>query len=111
MPRRSATRLAVEDFPDAAGPSMAITRCFTSRRGGSAADTVEIPPEVGIGDRDALAVVHLDRITVQRPEHAEGHRDAMISVRRHASAKGPVRSPNDEPVAQLLGVGADGAKV
>src|SRR5450830_552486 len=107
MPRRVATCRAVLDFPDAAGPSMVTTKCVPSDDG-----TGQLLPETGKRHGGASRVVDDDGAPGNRPEHAEGHCDAVIPVRRDPAGERPARAAaHDKAIVEFLRLGTDGAQV
>src|SRR5262245_26306123 len=90
QPSLRATRDAVDDFPEAAGPSIAMTRI---------ADPLEITEEPRVADRDGATLRQLNGGTGDRPEHAKRHRQPVIPGRLDPPSRRPVRSANEQVVA------------
>src|SRR5258708_19083046 len=75
--RACATASAVDDLPDAAGPSIATTRT----------DPLQVAEETGIADRHGAALGQLDLGTRDRAQYAEGHRQPVVLGRVDAPAR------------------------
>src|SRR5438477_12573622 len=97
---RWATQCAVEDFPEAAGPSIAMTTCerCSVREGmdrqvglrharSARGEAPEIVPEPGIRHGDAFPVVDLDHIPWNGTEDSEGHRESVVAMSHHAATQ------------------------
>src|SRR5207302_5670616 len=92
---------AVDDLPEAAGPSIATTRT----------DPLQVAEETGITDRHRTALRQLDLGTGHRTQHAEGHRQTVILCRVDAPARWPRGTVHVQIVAAGFGAHAHGTQV
>ena len=108
--------MAVDDLPDAAGPSIATTtgrgarRLRAVRRLGWVAlmhHPGEIAPEARVGHVDAFPVIDGDLAVRQRRQHPECHGDPMITMRLNAAVQRALAADHSQAVRQLVGLDAD----
>src|SRR5439155_8553461 len=103
QPSRSATRAPVDDFPDAAGPSIAMTRTLPPSPSPHAPQILE-EPRITDRDRRPLRQPHVR--ARHRPQHGERHRQAVVAGRVHAAARWAGGPPHPQVVAAGFRVAA-----
>src|SRR3989441_10348768 len=104
LPRARATAAAVVDLPEAAGPSIAMTRA-TGR------DPFQVHEEPGVADRHRTPLREPHIGAREGTEHRERHREPVITGRVHAAPRRAIGAPHGQVVAASLGLGPDGPQV
>src|SRR5216683_2559807 len=94
-PRAPATAAAVEDLPEAAGPSIAMTR--STRR-----KPAQVREEAGVADRHRTALRQAHGGARKGAEHRKRHREPVITRRVHPTPRRAIRALHVEVVASRL---------
>src|SRR3989442_1969421 len=102
QPSRRATAAAVEDFPDAAGPSMAMTRSVILPPS-PCPDSSEVGEESRVADGDGSPFREPDLCPGDGAEHRERHGQPMVARRVHASTRRLIRAAHQQILTPDLG--------
>src|SRR5713101_4966148 len=103
-PRARATAAAVVDLPEAAGPSIAMTR--STRR-----DPVQVREEPGVADRHGAPLREPHIRAREGAEHRERHSEPMIPGRVDAASWRALGASDVQVIAAGVRLYADGTQI
>src|SRR2546428_2725223 len=103
-PRARATAAAVVDLPEAAGPSIAMTR--TTRR-----NPFQVREEPGVANRHRAPLREPHSRAREGAEHRERHGEPVITRRVHPAPRRAIRAADAQVVPPGLGLDPHGPQV